>query len=160
MPRDIIRIGRLRLDLDGVDEAWPSTAVGQAKLLHRWGLSTSPVEALWVIAYDLNASIRTVVEVARGDLRAVSGHMPSLLGAVLTSGCERFMISHNHPAGVVVPSQGDIQLTLEVKNAANTCGLWFEDHLITGPRGEMFSFRDNGLLFAEDYARSEHHQMG
>lgn len=128
---------------------------GQAKLLHRWGLTQSPIEQMWVIAYSANDHLRTVVTVGMGTHIDVQGHMPTLLGAVIAAGSERFMVVHNHPDGPAAPSEGDAAATLEIKVAAEHCGLWFEDHMIVAPGEEPFSFHRAGLLYVEEYGNPE-----
>lgn len=52
---------------------------------------------------------------------------------------------HNHPSGDPTPSRADIEMTKQVRDAAQAVGLVLHDHLVIG-REEPFSFRSNGLL--------------
>lgn len=114
-------------------------------LLKRWGLTDSAQELLWVIAIDQMEGIKTVSEAARGSFHDVSVYPANILAPVLAAQTDRFWIAHNHPSGPVTPTAPDIILTHAVMDAANTVGLSFEDHVITGPNG-WFSFYDNGLI--------------
>jgi DNA repair protein RadC len=122
-------------------------------LFRRWGFDKEPQECAWVVAYDSQLSIRTVVEVGRWSHISVNIHLPTLLSAVLLAGCERFTLVHNHPSASAQPSLGDRQVTVEIMEAANACGLYFEDHLIVTPRKAWFSFERAGLLKAQDYGK-------
>ena len=115
----------------------------QLKLL---GLADQTQEALWVIAYDSIQGIRTVVEVARGNYHSMDVSIPAVLSVPLLAACDRFEIAHNHPSGDVAPTVLDVDLTRKVMNAANTCGLYFEDHIILSPNGDYYSFFEAGLL--------------
>jgi len=122
------------------------------EMLLRWGLGNQTQECFWVISYDAMMNIRNVVEVARGAYSRVRVHYPAVYAAVLQTGCERFQVAHNHPTGDPKPTQKDIALTQQIMAGANTCGLFFEDHVIVSPTGKHFSFADNGLLFPANFA--------
>jgi len=139
------RLARLELRIDK-EETWPDGPGAEGRLLDRWGLSKSPQEVIWVIAYDAQSHLRTVVEVSRGSHLSVDLHLPTMLAAVITSGCERFVLAHNHPSGNPNPSEGDLGLTRDVVNASAACGLYIEDHIIVTPTGKTFSFTTQKLL--------------
>jgi RadC-like JAB domain-containing protein len=52
---------------------------------------------------------------------------------------------HNHPSGDLKPSRDDIEMTREVKAAAEALGIAIHDHLVIGRKGHA-SFRGLGLL--------------
>ena len=145
------RHAQLRLEVLRKEERIPDTLAGIAGLLGKWGFSKEPQECMWVIAYDSNLNIRTVVEVARGSHASVELHLPTMLSAVLTCGCDRFMLAHNHPSGRLAPSRNDIDLTVAVMEAANACGLYFEDHMIVAPSGRWLSMTQKGIIDPVDY---------
>lgn len=58
---------------------------------------------------------------------------------------KHFYLAHNHPEGVLTPSEQDIAFTLQIKEAAQNFGLHFDDHLIVGQDG-FYSFSLKGLL--------------
>jgi DNA repair protein RadC len=146
------RLASLRLEILR-EEALPEEFTMIPALFARWGLDKEPQECAWVVAYDSQMSVRTVIEVGRWSHLSVNIHLPTLLSAVLTVGCERFMLVHNHPTTSVKPSRSDRRLTVEVMEAANACGLYFEDHVILTPTGKWFSFAQAGLLKAVDYQK-------
>jgi DNA repair protein RadC len=133
-------------------------AVSQA--LHDWGLSTSPQEVGWVVAFDGDANVYTIVEVARGSTRRLPIHMPSLLSAVLVSGADRFMFIHNHPGANIEPSQEDLLLTQQIAVAAASVGLYFEDHLIVTSSGDFTSLRMRGLYAPPQHTETEAAKYG
>jgi len=121
------------------------------ELFERWGLSKEPQECIWVVAYDAELTVRTIVEVARGSHVKANLHLPTMLAAILTTGCERFILVHNHPSNNPSPSKGDIELTRVVMEAANAAGLYFEDHIIVTPNRGFRSLRVKGIIVAPDY---------
>lgn len=55
------------------------------------------------------------------------------------------VLLHNHPSGLVVPSQADIDGTKKVAEAGRLIGIRLVDHIIIGD-GVYLSFREKGLL--------------
>lgn len=120
--------------------------------LYRAGMNRQAQECFWVISYDPNKYVRTIYEAARGSYWSVSVHAPAVLTAVLRSGSDRFILAHNHPSGPLRATSDDINLTRDLMEMANTCSLYFEDHLIIGPgRAKPFSFVKAGLLVPAVY---------
>ena len=52
---------------------------------------------------------------------------------------------HNHPSGDPRLSRGNIEMTREIKKAAEALGISIHDHLMIGRKGHA-SFRSLGLL--------------
>ena len=52
---------------------------------------------------------------------------------------------HNHPSGDPTPSQADIDMTKEIKEASEKLGIVLHDHLIVS-KGGINSFKEMGLL--------------
>ncbi len=115
-------------------------------LLMEWGVTNSTQERMVVVTFDSVTNIRLVQEIAKGGYHDLTVPLPPLLTSVLLSGTDRFQIVHNHPSGDTSPTNLDVQLTSMVMSAANTVGLYFEDHLIVGPEAIPFSFVQNGMI--------------
>ncbi len=52
---------------------------------------------------------------------------------------------HNHPSGDPKPSRDDIEMTKEIRKAAEALGISIHDHLVIGRKGHA-SFRSLGLI--------------
>lgn len=52
---------------------------------------------------------------------------------------------HNHPSGDPAPSRDDIDMTEEIREAADRLGIVLHDHLVIGKQGHA-SFKSMGLL--------------
>ena len=115
-------------------------------LLKRWGMDAAAQESFWVITYDSAQNLRTVVEVARGGYRDVMVSIPAVMAAALKGGADRFVVAHNHPSGDTTPTSLDMDVTRKIMDAANVCGLYFEDHFIVAPHGQSVSLAEEGFL--------------
>lgn len=122
------------------------SAADMEELLSEWGITDSTQERMFVLTYDSVENIRLVQEVAKGGYHTLQIPLPPMMAAVLLSGTDRFKIVHNHPSGDTSPTQLDVDTTRMVMDAANTLGLFFEDHLIVGPGADTFSFLGAGLI--------------
>jgi DNA repair protein RadC len=65
--------------------------------------------------------------------------------ALLTGACS-IVISHNHPSGNMKPSEADIKLTKQLKEAGKILEIPVLDHLIIVAEGCYFSFADEGMM--------------
>ena len=63
----------------------------------------------------------------------------------LELGAAALILVHNHPSGDPKPSREDIEMTREIRKAAEALGLSIHDHLVIGRKGHA-SFRSLGLL--------------
>jgi len=68
-----------------------------------------------------------------------------VIEAALRHGALGIVLAHNHPNGIVTPSEQDKLLTRAIVLAAETVSVRVVDHLIVSPEGS-FSFRKAGLL--------------
>lgn len=68
-----------------------------------------------------------------------------VIESALRRGAAGLVLAHNHPNGVVTPSEHDKVLTRAIVLAAETVGVKVVDHLIVSA-SESFSFRQAGLL--------------
>lgn len=127
-------------------EMQPAKLDDLPRILRDEGMFTATAEVFWVAAYDGMTNLRALVEIARGDYYKVAVSIPAVLNAVLVSGADRFYIGHNHPSGVVKPTEKDILLTKQVNVAAALSGLFIEDHVVLGPPERWWSMREHGQL--------------
>ncbi len=54
-------------------------------------------------------------------------------------------VVHNHPSGDPTPSQADIDVTEQIRQAGEVLGITLHDHLVIGKSREL-SFRSEGYL--------------
>ncbi|WP_337422209.1 JAB domain-containing protein, partial [Phocaeicola sp.] len=55
------------------------------------------------------------------------------------------ILAHNHPSGNLKPSQEDIRLTKQIREASNFMRIKILDHIILSDT-EYYSFADEGML--------------
>lgn len=73
-------------------------------------------------------------------------HPREVFQPAIKDGAAGIFLIHNHPAGVLQPSEEDEQITQELLEVAKLIGIDFLDHLIVNKQEQYFSFREKGLL--------------
>jgi DNA repair protein RadC len=129
-------------------------AVRDLPLLNNWerleayltaALAREPVEQFRVLFLDAkNRLIRDEVQ-ARGTVNHTPVYPREVVKRALELHATALILVHNHPSGDPTPSRADVEMTGEVRRAAEALGLALHDHLIVG-RGRVLSFRREGLL--------------
>jgi len=158
-------------DLETVKGIGPSTVaplklvqVAALRLL-RQEASTSPVISSWekLLGYIQSAMSREKREQLRVlfldnrnqliadevQQRGTVNHTPLYPREVMRRALElhasALILVHNHPSGDATPSRDDIQMTYEVRDAAEKLGIKLHDHIVIG-KGNHVSFKADGLL--------------
>jgi DNA repair protein RadC len=116
-------------------------------LAHRYGplLSGEREEKAFLVLLDARYRLLKQVPLGHGSEEAVAFSATSLLSEALKEKARGFVLIHNHPSGVALPSQGEIALTLSLERQAQEFQLRLLDHLILAGAA-YFSFAANGLL--------------
>lgn len=96
----------------------------------------------------LNRSNRPlgVLKLSTGGISGTVADIKLIMATALKSLSSAIIIAHNHPSGELKPSQADIQLTKQIKDACKFFDIQLLDHLILNPVGEYLSFADEGIL--------------
>lgn len=84
-------------------------------------------------------------EQARGTVDHVPVYPREVLRRALDLNASALILVHNHPSGDPTPSQADIAMTAQIRDAGVVLGVILHDHLIIG-RAREVSFRSEGLL--------------
>jgi DNA repair protein RadC len=86
------------------------------------------------------------VKLFQGGLNQTIIDSRVVFGIALVSQASGFIISHNHPSGVLKPSQSDINMTNNLVAQGRIMGINCLDHIIIGVGG-YYSFKDEGLIY-------------
>ncbi len=81
----------------------------------------------------------------RGTVNHTPLYPREVVRRALELGATAIILVHNHPSGDPEPSRADIEMTKEVREAADKLGIVLHDHLVIG-RDRHVSFRSEGLL--------------
>ena len=84
-------------------------------------------------------------ELFRGTIDRAGVHPREVLRQTLAHNAAALIFAHNHPSGVLEPSQADELITRRLKEALALVDVRVLDHFIIGD-GLCFSFSEHGLL--------------
>lgn len=104
-----------------------------------------PHEELRLLFLDSKNALITEEIHQRGTTDQTAAYPREIVKRALEKAATAIILVHNHPAGDPTPSRQDIDLTREIKKAADVLGIALHDHLIIG-QGDYFSFKAQGLL--------------
>jgi DNA repair protein RadC len=82
---------------------------------------------------------------ARGTVDHVPVYPREVVKRALELNASALILVHNHPSGDPTPSEADITVTHQIKEAAGILGITLHDHLIIGKNRET-SFKAQGYL--------------
>jgi DNA repair protein RadC len=81
----------------------------------------------------------------RGTIDHTPVYPREVVKRALALNAAALILVHNHPSGDPKPSRDDIEMTKEIRKAAEALGITIHDHLVIGRKGHA-SFRSLGLL--------------
>ncbi|MEI7799229.1 MAG: JAB domain-containing protein [Opitutaceae bacterium] len=110
------------------------------------------VEKFWVLCLNRKNRLIKQVEVTSGTATSSLAHPREVFREAIRQGATAVLCVHNHPSGDPAPSAADIQVTRQLREAAQAIDISLLDHVIVGqattdPLGRgYYSFREVGLL--------------
>jgi DNA repair protein RadC len=84
-------------------------------------------------------------QLGEGTVDHVPVYPREVLRRALELNASALILVHNHPSGDPTPSQADIAMTAQIRDAGAVLGITLHDHLVIG-RAREVSFRSEGLL--------------
>ena len=109
-------------------------------------------ESVRVVCLNTKHKVLAVEEVTRGTLNESLFHPREAFRPALTRQAHAVILVHNHPSGDPQPSDADLHVTRQMKQAGELLRVELLDHVILGaPQKDgagrsYFSFKDGGLL--------------
>ena len=108
-------------------------------------LESNKHEQLSVFLLDSQHLLIVYEEMFRGTLSTTVVHPREIVKAALKHDAAAVILAHNHPSGMLEPSQADIQITNRIKEALALVDIQVIDHFIaTGTT--TVSMAEKGLL--------------
>ncbi|WP_419763949.1 MAG: RadC family protein [Arcobacter sp.] len=80
-----------------------------------------------------------------GTLNQSLVHPREIFNSAIKLSCASIITVHNHPSGILEPSEEDINITKRIKEASKILGIELLDHLIISEFG-FYSFKDGSFL--------------
>lgn len=99
------------------------------------------------MALYLNSKNRRLAEetLGEGTVNEAIAFPRRIVESALKHNATAVIIAHNHPGGVLEPSEQDEDITRKISEALSTLSITLQEHVIINEEG-YYSFRKNGLL--------------
>lgn len=102
-------------------------------------------EHCYMVALNNSCKVLGVFFISKGTVNtSLVSSREVFLRAVLI-GAVQIILCHNHPSGSIIPSDSDIKLTKQIKEAGELLNILLADHIIIS-RNNYLSFKEAGLL--------------
>ena len=108
-------------------------------------LRDRPYEVFCCLFLDTRHRLIAFEELFRGTTDSAHVHIKEVLRQTLVHNASALILAHNHPSGVMEPSQADEFITRRLRDALALMDVRVLDHLIVGD-GSCYSFSEHGLL--------------
>jgi DNA repair protein RadC len=108
-------------------------------------LRDRPYEVFCCLYLDNRHRLLAFEELFRGTIDRAGVHPREVLRQTLGHNAAAVIFAHNHPSGVLEPSQADELITRRLRDALALIDVRVLDHFIIGD-GSCFSFTEHGLI--------------
>ena len=115
-------------------------------LMNYWDKGTIDMyETFVLILMSRRNEVLGIIKVSEGGISGCPVDIRKIYQAALLANASSIIVSHNHPSGNLKPSQQDINITRQIKNAGDIMKVKLLDHLIV-TSDSYFSMLDEGLI--------------
>ena len=102
-------------------------------------------ELLYEACLDGKGKLLSCRCITKGTVTSSPLQVRQVVENALYSGADSVLLAHNHPSGVALPSQADVVVTRQVREALAPLGIVLRDHIIVADR-DYVSMAESGLL--------------
>jgi len=108
-------------------------------------LGDLPHEEFWILFLNRSNRIIHQMKLSQGGVSGTIIDIRIVLKHAIEKLASGIILCHNHPSGNIKPSQNDIEITKNLRDASRIFEMSVLDHLIVCD-GKYFSFADEGML--------------
>ena len=105
----------------------------------------SEVEIFCVMFLDTQNQLIEFKKMFTGTIDSASVYPREIVREALMLNAKSVIVAHNHPSGILEPSNADKRITRRIIEACNTLDINLLDHILVSKLGAM-SFAERGLL--------------
>ena len=102
-------------------------------------------EEFWIIYLNNSNKVLSKSQLSKGGITGTLVDVRLVFKTVLEIGAVSIILCHNHPSGMLKPSEADKQITQKIKQAGESLDIRVLDHLIVAET-HYYSFADEGIL--------------
>lgn len=103
-------------------------------------------ETVFLLCLDAKCKVLCCKELEEGSVNAASISVRKVVETALAANATTVILAHNHPSGIAVPSQEDIQTTCRIAAALQAVEIHLADHMVVAD-GDYVSMAQSGCRF-------------
>lgn len=119
--------------------------IGDVFELMQSKLSDLKHEEFWGVFLNRASALIGMENFGKGSLSETTVNIRAIVQKALECSATAIVLCHNHPSGNVTPSDKDVALTLQIRDAAALFQITVLDHLIMGTEN-YYSFANSGVI--------------
>ena len=108
-------------------------------------IANIPHEEFWAVFLSQSSVILGMENIGKGGLTSTTVDVRMIMKKALEYSATGILLCHNHPSGNIKPSNQDINITCQIKEAADILNIKILDHLIIN-KDNYFSFNAEGII--------------
>lgn len=87
-------------------------------------------ETVFLLCLDAKCKLLCCREISEGTVNAAGVSVRKVMEAALAANATSVILAHNHPSGVALPSEEDVETTYRIAEALRTVDIILVDHII------------------------------
>ena len=103
-------------------------------------------ETVFLLCLDAKCKVICCKEIGEGSVNTASISVRKVMETALAANATTVVLAHNHPSGIAVPSNEDIQTTRRIAAALNAVEIHLADHIVVA-EGDYVSMVQSGYRF-------------
>lgn len=103
-------------------------------------------ETVFLLCLDAKCKVLCCAKLTEGNVNTAGLSPRKVVEQALTSNAATVVLAHNHPGGLAIPSQADIETTKKVAAALSAVDVILLDHVIVAD-GDYVSMLQSGISF-------------
>lgn len=103
-------------------------------------------ETVFLLCLDAKCKVLCCREMGEGSVNTASISVRKVVETALAANATTVVLAHNHPSGIAVPSEEDIQTTQRIAAALSAVEVYLADHIVVAD-GDYVSMAQSGCRF-------------
>lgn len=102
-------------------------------------------EEVYLLSLDAKGKVINCHKIGKGSVNSANIPVRKIVAAALSVNATTVVLAHNHPSGIALPSQEDLQATKLVQTAMDAVGIHLLDHIIVA-EDDFVSLKQSNYL--------------
>ena len=101
---------------------------------------------MYLLCLDAKCKMLCCKKISEGDVNSTTLSVRKIVETALSTNASSVVLAHNHPGGLAVPSNVDVQTTLRIADALQAVDVHFIDHILVTD-DDYVSLAQSGYTF-------------